>query len=80
MRVVPAEANALHFSNRDVTGCTAYITHTPCAHCAAHLIQRGLKEVIFRSGGEGFMARWIDNYKEALLMFNEAGILVREFK
>ncbi len=78
MRTIHAEANALHFSVRDVEGCTIYVTHPPCAHCAGHLIQRGISCVVFPSPETGFLERWKDNYYEALAMFGEAGINVKE--
>lgn len=79
MRTVHAEANALHFALRDVTGCRIYITHPPCAHCAGHLIQRGIAEIIFPEPSADFMSRWSANYCEAVEMFLEAGVSVREF-
>ena len=30
-RVLHAEQNAISFAKRDLTGCTIYITHPPCA-------------------------------------------------
>ena len=78
MRTVHSEANSLHFANRDVQGCTIYVTHPPCANCAAHLIQRGISEVVFYRGTPEFLERWGNNYHEALAMFGEAGVKVRE--
>lgn len=78
LRTLHAEANALHFASRDVEGCTIYVTHPPCANCAAHLIQRGISEVVFFRGSDDFMSRWKENYDEAILMFCEAGVKVRE--
>lgn len=78
MRTVHAEANALHFANRDVEGCTIYVTHPPCANCASHLIQRGIKRVVFHKGSDDFLERWGENYNEALAMFYEADVRVDE--
>lgn len=72
-RTVHAEANALHFANRDVTGCSGYVTHPPCCNCASHIIQRGLAEVAFVEPDDYFLERWEDSYREALRMFKEAG-------
>jgi len=77
LRTIHAEANALHFASRDVEGCTIYVTHPPCANCAAHLIQRGIVEVVFLKASDDFMNRWKENYDEAILMFCEAGVKVR---
>ena len=38
-RTIHAEENALLFARGPVDGCTIYVTHPPCARCAAKLIQ-----------------------------------------
>ena len=76
LRTIHGEANALHFASRTVEGCTMYVTHPPCANCAAHIIQRGIARVVFPLGSPEFMERWKDNYHEALSMFGEAGVRV----
>ena len=47
MRTLHAEANAILFAKRDLSGCTIYVTHHPCAHCAAMIIQAGIKRVVY---------------------------------
>lgn len=74
LRTIHAEPNALHFANRSVEGCTIYVTHPPCANCAAHIIQRGIVRVVCNSPSEDFLSRWGDNYNEALKMFREAEV------
>ena len=75
-RTIHAEANALHFAHRNVTGCTMYITHPPCAPCAAHIIQRGIREVCFPTPNEEFLERWRVDMDEAMRMFMDAGVRV----
>jgi dCMP deaminase len=77
-RTIHAEPNALHFAHRDVTGCTAYVTHPPCSNCAASLIQRGIGRVVYPAPDEGFRERWQVSYAESLAMFSEAGVIVDE--
>lgn len=77
-RTVHAEVNAVSFAARSVEGCTAYVTHAPCSNCAAILIQHGIAEVVFPAPEAGFRERWKDSYTEALSMFGEAGVRVRE--
>ena len=48
-RTLHAEQNALLFAHRSVEGCTVYVTHPPCARCAAMLIQSGIKRVVYRA-------------------------------
>lgn len=79
-RTVHAEVNALSFAAQSVEGCTMYVTHAPCANCAAIIIQHGVASVFFPEPEEGFLERWGDSYREALLMFKEAGIYVMEMK
>ena len=45
-RTIHAEENALLFAGRPVEGCTLYMTHPPCARCAAKLIQAGIARVV----------------------------------
>lgn len=75
-RTIHAEPNALHFANRDVSGCTAYVTHPPCSHCTAHLIQRGVARIVHRVGGSEFNLRWEDDIGESLEMCKESGTQV----
>jgi len=49
----------------------------PCAHCAASIIQSGIKEVYcpFNAHLDTY-ERWRDSFKEALHMFDEAEVRV----
>ena len=77
-RTLHAESNALAFANTSVEGCIAYITHASCSNCAAALIQNGIAEVVFPTPSGEFLSRWSESYKEAIAMFGEAGVKVRE--
>lgn len=80
LRTIHAEENALAFAYRDIEGCKMYVSFPPCAHCTAQIIQRGIKEVIYRSDAPGiaeFLNRWAGNLQEAGAMFEEAGIVLR---
>ena len=69
-----AEENALLFAGRPVEGCTLYVTHPPCARCAAKLIQAGIARVVAQMPAEGFGERWADDMRSASAMFLEAGV------
>lgn len=73
-RTIHAEANALHFANRDVAGCSIYVTHPPCSHCAAHIIQRGIARVFTFVPDKHFMDRWAASLLESMKMFEEADV------
>ena len=75
-RTLHAETNALAFAQRNVRGCTIYITHPPCAQCAAQIIQHGIRKVVFDLPTYNFLTRWGDDYKESLAMFSEVGVEV----
>lgn len=78
-RTIHAEENALLFAGRPVEGCTLYVTHPPCARCAAKLIQAGLTRVVAQMPAEGFSERWADDMRSAAEMFAEAGTAIDYF-
>ena len=73
-RTIHAEKNAILFANRSLEGCTIYITHPPCAQCAAVIIQSGIKEVMWPIASPEFLLRWELDYNEAVGMFIDAGV------
>ncbi|MBK7804305.1 MAG: dCMP deaminase family protein [Chloracidobacterium sp.] len=75
-KTIHAEENAVLFAKQDLTGATAYVTHPPCANCAAKLVQSGVTRVVFPAPSEDFLSRWKESYYAALGMFVEAGVAV----
>ena len=73
-RTIHAEENALLFATRSVENCTIYITHPPCARCAAKLIQAGVVRVVSARPLSAFSERWADDVKSSMAMFAEAGV------
>ena len=47
--MIHAEQNATIFANQSIKGCTAYITGHPCCECFMHLVQSGIKKVVYGS-------------------------------
>ena len=45
--ILHSEENAISNSTGDLEGATAYITGPPCTHCWAHIIQKGIKRVVY---------------------------------
>lgn len=72
-RTIHAEENALLFAGCSVEGCTIYVTHPPCARCAAKLIQAGIVRVVSRQPWGAFLERWADDIRSATDMFIESG-------
>ena len=71
---VHAEANAVATAARagiPLADCTAYVTHPPCAQCAALLAQAGIRRVVF----EGRLREdWAESEAAARTIMAEAGI------
>jgi dCMP deaminase len=67
------EENAVLFADRhDLKGATAYITHSPCSHCAARLIQVGIKRIVAKE--KIFTGSWAASVQLARIIANEAGV------
>lgn len=73
-RTIHAEENALLFAGRSVEDCTIYLTHPPCARCAAKLIQAGIARVVAQTPPDGFGERWAEDMRSAVAMFEESGV------
>lgn len=73
-RTQHAEANAMTFAKRDLSGCTLYVTHFPCSQCAGRAIQEGIAKVVCPAPDAAFAERWAEDISEAMAMFSEAGV------
>jgi len=45
--ILHSEENAILNCSSNLEGATAYITGPPCTHCWAHIIQKGIKRVVY---------------------------------
>ena len=45
--VVHAELNAILNSNKDLDGCSLYVSLFPCHECVKAIIQSGIKEIVY---------------------------------
>ena len=73
-RTLHAEQNAILYAQRDLTGCMMYVTHHPCARCAAQIAQAGIKRVVCNAPDPAFAVRWADDIAEAQLILTHAGV------
>ena len=64
LRAIHAEANAILFAQRDLAGCTIFVTHPPCAQCAALIVQCGITRVVSPIPTPDFASRWKDHCDE----------------
>lgn len=74
-----AEANVIAFAAREgirTKDCTIYVTHMPCSACARALIQAGVKAIVV---GNGTTSMPQEEFDAARIMFEEAGVMVREY-
>ena len=80
-----AETNAIYNASRigvPLTGATLYLNGDhgfPCAPCAAAIVQTGIKTLV------GLMPdlsneKYADDYREAMKMFQEAGVAFRHIR
>ena len=74
LMVLHAEQNAVLQAGGDVRGGTAYVTHPPCAQCAAVLIQAGIARIVTREPSPALADRFRDSFGAAELMLHEAGV------
>ena len=74
LRTIHAEENALLFAQRDVEGCTIYVTHHPCARCSAKIVQAGVGRVVIANH---MHEKWRDECLEAAQLLKEAGVEVK---
>lgn len=71
-----AEANALNAAVHSTVGCTAYVTHPPCAQCAGQLIQRGITRVVSTRPDDALWERFKESFVAARTMLAEADVTV----
>jgi len=75
--MVHAEANALMFAQKSLSGCTLYTwPFMPCRRCAGMVVQSGLMRVAAPRTPEDLVARWGEELKASYVMLREGGILV----
>lgn len=65
-RTIHAEENAIIFAQRNLAGCTIYVTEHPCASCAAKIVQSGICHVVTRKPIGEFADNWSDDIEIAL--------------
>jgi dCMP deaminase len=75
--VIHAEVNAILFAQRDLEGCTIYVSRPVCALCAALIIQAGISRVVYRI--TPLNLKWAEHGKVAKKMFRLAKVSVGEY-
>ena len=74
--ILHAEENAIMFAKQNLNGCSIYVTKMPpCAHCAALIIQSGIKFVYVPDAE--IPERWRESTELTCQMFNETGVKIQ---
>ena len=74
--ILHAEENAIMFAKQNLNDCSIYVTKMPpCAHCAALIIQSGIKYVYVPDAE--IPERWRESTELTRQMFKEAGVKIR---
>lgn len=74
-KIIHAELNAILNAKQDLTGCTIYVyPMPPCSHCAAALIQVGIKRVVSMKPSKEQLSRWQKSFDIADEMYAQAGV------
>jgi len=72
--IVHAEANAILFANKDLSGYTIYTyPFQPCSRCAGLIIQSGIKRVVTVKDDN---PRWKKDFYTSEQILLEAGVIV----
>lgn len=80
MRTLHAEMNAILFARRDLTGATIYVTHPPCANCAATIVQVGIDRVVVAPTDVEFAKRWKESITESERILGEVGVVLCKYQ
>lgn len=76
---VHAEMNAVLAAHTSVWSCTLYTTFMPCDRCFVHLIQAGIKKVVYPVPSAEQEERWGESFERVRLMAIEAGIILEPY-
>jgi len=74
---IHAEMNALIFAHQSLKNCKVYVTHASCENCLKHLLQAGVKEIIY--GISNTNGNFIDKEKEEAIirMIKATGVIYK---
>lgn len=76
LRGLHAEANAILFAQRDLTGCTLYSSFVMCSQCAAMAIQTGISRIVYIQPNGAIPVTWQESFDCAWRMCSEASVLL----
>lgn len=77
--IVHGEMNAILTAKESLQGCTLYCTFMPCDRCFVHVIQTGIKRVVFPKPTPDQLQRWAEAFARVRMLAVEAGIELVEY-
>jgi dCMP deaminase len=78
--VVHGEMNAILSARESLYGCTLYtVPFMPCDRCFVHVIQTGIKRVVFPRATPDQLERWGDAFERVRQLAREAKIELVEY-
>lgn len=79
--IVHGEMNAILSARESLEGCTLYtVPFMPCDRCFVHVIQTGIKRVVFPSPTADQLSRWKEAFDRVWLLAAEVGIAMSELE
>ncbi len=73
---IHAEMNSILHSKCDLTGATAYVTHSPCMNCLKHLIAAGIERIVYKERYNKTTDEMLDN----MVKYSQGLIQIVQFK
>ena len=70
--IIHAEVNAVLNSSSSLKDGKAYVTHSPCAHCASVLVQSGVSEIITNPIPDDLLERFKESFTLARQILTES--------
>lgn len=78
--VVHAEMNAILSARESLSGYSLYVwPFMPCDRCFVHVIQTGIRRVVYPRATQDQLTRWGDAFNKVLLLAAEAKIQMVEY-
>lgn len=78
--IVHAEMNAILSAGESLAGYTLYtVPFMPCDRCFVHVIQAGIKRVVYTRASAAQNERWGEAFTRVLMLAQEAGIEMVEY-
>jgi dCMP deaminase len=77
--IIHGEMNAILSARESLNNCTLYtVPFMPCDRCFVHVIQAGIRRVVFPKATEEQLTRWGAAFEKVRLLANEASVILHE--